>query len=176
MLHLAGSTQASGTAWTDTGEANEDRQLKHRNPRDSRCVPASPELVEVLRRHLGDFPDGVNGRIFVTRTGRAGVPLAAPFQKPLSMGIVYRVWDRARADALTEREYESPLARRPYDLRHAAVSLWLNAGVSPTQVADWAGHSVQVLLKVYASCVYGQETEATRRIGEVLDRDRSERP
>jgi hypothetical protein len=93
-------------------------------------VPASPELVEVLRRHLDDFPDGVNGRIFVTRTGRAGVPLAAPFQKPLSMGIVYRVWDRARADALTEREYQSPLARRPYDLRHAAVSLWLNAGVS----------------------------------------------
>ena len=30
-----------------------------------------------------------------------------------------------------------------------------------TQVAKWAGHSVQVLLKVYAKCVVGQE-EATR--------------
>jgi len=41
----------------------------------------------------------------------------------------------------------SPLARRPYDLRHAAVSLWLSAGVPPAQVAERAGHSVEVLLR-----------------------------
>lgn len=46
----------------------------------------------------------------------------------------------------------SPLARRPCDLRHAAVSLWLNA-VAATQVAEWAGHSVTVLLPVFAKCV-----------------------
>ena len=86
------------------------------------------------------------------------------------MGIVYRVWDRARATALSEREYRSPLARRPYDLRHAEVSLWLNAGVSPTQVAEWAGHGVHVLLRVYAGCVYGQEAEAMRRITDALHR------
>ena len=28
----------------------------------------------------------------------------------------------------------SPLAERPYDLRHAYLSTWLNAGVDPTQV------------------------------------------
>ena len=39
---------------------------------------------------------------------------------------------------------------RPYNLRHAAVSLWLNAGVPATQVAERAGHSVEVLLRVYA--------------------------
>ena len=44
----------------------------------------------------------------------------------------------------------SPLARRPYDLRHAAVSTWLNGGVPATQVTEWAGHSVAVLLEVYA--------------------------
>jgi len=33
----------------------------------------------------------------------------------------------------------SPLAGRPYDLRHAAVSLWLNAGVPATEVAERAG-------------------------------------
>jgi integrase len=56
--------------------------------------------------------------------------------------ITYRrAWDRAREVALTDEEYQSPLARRPYDLRHACLSTWLNGGVAPTQVAEWAGHS-----------------------------------
>jgi integrase len=58
------------------------------------------------------------------------------------------------------------LARRPYDLRHAAVSTWLNAGAPAPQVAEWAGHSVDVLLRVYAKCVSGQQHEAKRRIEE----------
>lgn len=56
------------------------------------------------------------------------------------------------------------LARRPYDPRHAGVSLRLNAGVPATQVAEWAGHSVAVLLKVYAKCIASQEEDAKRRI------------
>ena len=59
--------------------------------------------------------------------------------------ITYRrVWTRARQMALTTAEQASPLARRPYDLRHACLSTWLNGGVYPTQVAEWAGHSVDV--------------------------------
>ena len=69
---------------------------------------------------------------------------------------------------LTPAQQRSPLARRPYDLRHAAVSLWLNAGVPATQVAEWAGHSVHVLMRVYAKCVYGQEEAARRRIEAAL--------
>ena len=84
------------------------------------------------------------------------------------MGTTYRVWDAARASALSEAEYASPMAKRPYDLRHAAVSLWLNAGVPPTQVAEWAGHSVNVLLRVYAKCVYGQDEVARQRIEAAL--------
>jgi integrase len=61
------------------------------------------------------------------------------------------VWKAARITALTPAQHASPLARRPYDLRHAAVSLWLNAGVPATEVARRAGHSVAVLLKVYAN-------------------------
>jgi integrase len=45
--------------------------------------------------------------------------------------------------------------RRPYDLRHAAVSLWLNSGVPATEVARRAGHGVAVLLKIYAHCIDG---------------------
>ena len=66
----------------------------------------------------------------------------------------------ARQAALTPAEQASPLARRPYDLRHACLSTWLNGGVYPTQVAEWAGHSVDVLLRIYAKCVVGQDDRA----------------
>jgi integrase len=71
--------------------------------------------------------------------------------------------------ALTPAQRESPLARRPYDLRHAAVTLWLDAGVPATEVAHRAGHGVAVLLKVYAGCIDGQDAAANQRIGDALD-------
>ena len=80
----------------------------------------------------------------------------------------YRVWRKARQAALTAEEYASPLARRPYDLRHAAVSTWLNAGVPPTQVAEWAGHSVALLLQIYAKCLVGQDAVARSWIEAML--------
>jgi hypothetical protein len=46
------------------------------------------------------------------------------------------------------------------------VSTWLNAGVPAPQVAEWAGHSVGVLLRVYATCISGQQADAKRRIEE----------
>ena len=48
-----------------------------------------------------------------------------------------------------------PLGHRPYDLRHAAVSLWLNSGVPATEGARRAGHGVAVLPKIYAHCIDG---------------------
>jgi hypothetical protein len=50
----------------------------------------------------------------------------------------------------------------------AAVSTWLNAGVPPTQVAESAGHSVAVLLQIYAKCLAGQEEIARQRIAVAL--------
>jgi hypothetical protein len=70
--------------------------------------------------------------------------------------------------ALTEAQYRSPLGRRPYDLRHAAVSLWLNSGVPATEVARRAGHGVAVLLKIYAHCIDGQADAANQRITRAL--------
>ena len=64
----------------------------------------------------------------------------------------------------TPDELAAGLAPVPYSLRHACVSSWLNAGVSPTLVAEWAGHSVRVLLNIYAKCLYGEEEAAFRRI------------
>ncbi|MCP3800660.1 hypothetical protein NLX83_15440 [Allokutzneria sp. A3M-2-11 16] len=60
------------------------------------------------------------------------------------------------------------MAKVPYDLRHAVVSTWLNGGVPPTQVAAWAGHSVEVLLKIYAKCLDGGQAAAQQRIQAAL--------
>ena len=41
----------------------------------------------------------------------------------------------------------------------------------PTQVPEWAGHSVDVLLRIYAKCVVGQDELAKRRIRDALRQD-----
>ncbi|MDP9864869.1 MULTISPECIES: hypothetical protein [Streptosporangium] len=61
------------------------------------------------------------------------------------------------------------MAAQPYDLRHAAVSLWLNVGVPATEVAKRAGHSVDVLLRVYAKCMGGQQDLINGKINNALD-------
>ncbi|WP_445942214.1 hypothetical protein [Pseudonocardia sp. T1-2H] len=38
----------------------------------------------------------------------------------------------------------------------------------PTQVAEWASHSVAVLLRVYAKCISGQEEAARNRVALAL--------
>jgi integrase len=83
--------------------------------------------------------------------------------------ITYRrSWAKARRDTLNAAEAASPLAGRVYDLRHACVSTWLNGGIPPAQVAEWAGHSMAILLKIYAKCLDGQDDIAKRRIEEAL--------
>jgi hypothetical protein len=62
-----------------------------------------------------------------------------------------RIWHRARSIAATP----GGARLRPYDLRHAALSLWLASGALPADVAARAGHSVRVLLAVYAHCIPG---------------------
>jgi len=51
---------------------------------------------------------------------------------------------------------------------HAAVSIWLNAGMPSTLVAEWAGHGVGVLHQIYAKCLAGQEEMDRRRIDTTL--------
>src|SRR5258708_16425621 len=61
------------------------------------------------------------------------------------------------------------MAKRPYDLRHACVSTWLKAGIEPKRVAEWAGHSVEVLLRIYTHCHNDGEHKARLRIQKTLD-------
>ncbi|GAA5045622.1 integrase [Thermocatellispora tengchongensis] len=157
-LHFAAATPFAGREWTDDGSLYEERALKHRAEGQTRTVPCPPPLTKLFRAHLTEFGTGPGGRVFM---GVRGGELA---------GITYRrVWNKARQNALTAKEVQTPLAKRPYDLRHACVSTWLNAGVPATQVAEWAGHSVDVLLKIYAKCIVGQDEAAKRRIAAALD-------
>lgn len=160
MLRLSGSTQHVGEGWGDDSKAvREDRELKHRAKTAVRPVPAAPPLVRALRWHIAAYGHAPDGRLFVTQGYGHG---------SVSKETYSRVWRAARRNGMTAAQQRSPLAKRPYDLRHAAVSLWLNEGVPATQVAEWAGHSVHVLLKVYAKCIEGQDEAARRRIAKAL--------
>jgi hypothetical protein len=59
------------------------------------------------------------------------------------------VLQKARMQVFTPAQLASPLIRRPYDFRRAGVSWRLNAGTPAPLVAEWAGHTVEVLLRIY---------------------------
>ncbi|NAS26591.1 tyrosine-type recombinase/integrase [Herbidospora sp. NEAU-GS84] len=157
MLTLEKARPQTSRRWSDTGEQHEDRALKHRANRETRPVPIPPVLVAILREHIKQFGVTDDGRLFRSRTGAS-----------YTSSAISQTWQEARRAALTPAQYVSRLAARPYDLRHAAVSLWLNAGVPAPEVANRAGHSVDVLLKVYAKCIDGQRAQANGQIDRVL--------
>ena len=148
-IDLAASASRAGTAWTDHGTARQERGLKHRAEHETSTIPIPPDLVKLLRAHIKRYGTTPDGRIF--QTARGGI---------LQDSAYNAVWAEARKQALTPAQQRSPLGRRPYDLRHAAVSQWLNSGVPATEVARRAGHGVAVLLKIYAHCIDGQADAA----------------
>lgn len=157
-LNLDGARPEIGKEWTDSGEASEEGPLKHRQASIGRTVPCPPALTEILHNHLARFGTARDGRLF--RGARDGGRVGST--------VYGRVWAASRERVFTADVLSGPLAKRPYDLRHACVSTWLSAGVEPTRVAKWAGHSVAVLLKVYAKCLDGGEATARARAERAL--------
>jgi integrase len=101
---LLSSYQPTRSEWTDDGRAGEERSLKHRAVKATRRVPAHPELVVALHRHLSTFGVGAEDRLFVTRTGRGGHPVARPFVRPVSSASTSRVLRLARTAAFTPEQ------------------------------------------------------------------------
>ena len=116
-------------------------------------MPCHPILTRYLLAHLREFGTGPDGRLF--RGERGG---------DLSESVYSRVWAQARALALPPALARTPIARRAYDLRHACLSSWLNGGVEQTQVAQWAGNSVKVLMETYAKCIHGHDQINRKRM------------
>lgn len=150
---LRGGIVHAGRDWTDDGRAHQDRHLKARAARYSRVVPIPSHFVAMLREHIKRHGTAPDGRLF--RTSRGGVLQDTGYGE---------VWERAREAVLTSEEEQSPLARRPDDLRCAGAAYWLFSGVDPMEVARRAGHSVAVLLRVYAKVLAQAQDRANRQI------------
>jgi hypothetical protein len=124
-------------------------------------VPIPPEFVALLRWHITVYGYAPDGRVF--RTSRGSIVQESGYGE---------VWRRAREDTLSPDELKTKLAKRPYDLRHAAVSTWLSSGVEPQLVAYRAGQSVAVLFRFYAKFLKGGDDEANAKISARLNRGR----
>jgi integrase len=157
-FHLETAEPYAGKEWTNTGQNRDRRQLKQRAQGETRIVPCPPELTALVHEHIDLFGFATDGRLFRGERNDQELPKLT----------IVRAWKRAREEVFIPEVAASPLAATPYDLRHAAVSTWLNAGVPPTQVAEWAGHSVEILLKIYAKCLDGLTEVLHQRIQAAL--------
>ena len=76
------------------------------------------------------------------------------------------VWLRARAQLWPKGH---PLASATvYDLRHAAAKMMLRAAVPLAEVARRLGHSVDVLMRVYAGVFDDQRERSNKLIDKAL--------
>ncbi|MFK4108297.1 tyrosine-type recombinase/integrase [Streptomyces sp. NPDC002176] len=151
LIHTA--TPEVGKQWTDTGKIHEERDLKGRAEGETRTVPGHPALTRILRRHIENEELRPGDLLF---QGEKGSVLAG--------SVIRRAWRGARKAVLPTHVFESPTGKRVYDVRHTRLTKWLNDGIPPAQVADWAGNSVPVLLATYARCVEGQLPDLKRRL------------
>lgn len=102
--------------------------------------------MTLLRRHIDRFGVASDGRLFRSESGR-----------PVPKSTYSRLWRKIRAFTFTPEQLATPLMATPYDLRHAGVTWRLSAGVPAAQVAEWAGHSVEVLQRIYHRCMAGYD-------------------
>ncbi|WP_328431494.1 tyrosine-type recombinase/integrase [Streptomyces sp. NBC_00453] len=151
MIHTA--TPEVGKQWTDAGEIHEQRDLKGRAEGDTRTVPGHPALTRILRQHIEDEELKPGDLLFQGENG--GI---------LAGSVIRRAWRSARRAVLAPHVFNSPTGKRVYDNRHTRLTKWLNDGIPPAQVAEWAGNSVPVLLATYARCVDGQLPDLKKRL------------
>jgi integrase len=116
------------------------------------------------------WSDVLRGKLVVdaSKTGRTRVvPLLPIVRQELAalklvkgrLGPGAAIISTSAGDAWTESRFRSFRRHRwckvapnmrPYDLRHAYVSLMIQAGHTVVEVARWAGHSLAVCLSTYA--------------------------
>jgi integrase len=91
---------------------------------------------------------------------------------PIQPSTWWRAWQNVRAASLTPEQLASPLMKRPYDLRHSGITWRLDSGVPDAQVAAWAGHSVEMLRRVYAGRAEGLEGVWITRMDQTLPQEK----
>jgi integrase len=137
------ASEARGLRWSDVDEANGFIHIRQRadfycaigEPKSAaghRSVPAGPLVLNTLKEWKQDCPKG-------------------------DLDLVFPASDGSVADhANTVRRHFKPLCKtvgvelRWHDLRHFAVSLWIEQGFSIKEVMTFAGHaSVQMTMERY---------------------------
>lgn len=123
-----------------------------------RDVPMPPGVWRVLAEWMLQAPKSKAGLMFPNGTGR-----------PESYANIWnRLWvplmesaelvDRVKLEDGTER---TAARFGLHALRHACVSLWIEQGVTPKKVSQWAGHSsVAFTLDTYGHLWKQRETDA----------------
>lgn len=148
LARVRGAMTAPGTRYSGNNSVTQSKGLKHRAASDIREVPLAPSLVAILRRHLNCYPP--SALIF---TNNVGAHIT-----PHNYG---KAWSRARSHLWPTPH---PLSgARAYDLRHSAATTMLSAGVNPAEVARRLGHSIDMLMRVYAS-VFADERERANQL------------
>lgn len=135
------------------------RPLKGRGHRASRTIPVFTVLRPVLARHLEAYTDGRDAARVFTNTAGSKINLSN-FHRD--------VWDAARTATFPA---DSPLRHvRRHDLRHAAITAWLNAGVPLKTCQAWSGHTtVSVLLDTYLGATRGDDQLGQQRVDDALN-------
>lgn len=158
VLAYAGLRPAEALAlrWSDIGEDHlsvERAVVEGKMAPTKTGRPRKPPLLPVLAEDLADWR-AVCGNppapdlVFPDRGGE-------PWSDTAFRNWRRRVW-RPALQRLAEPKrkgtepLEELLTARLYDCRGSFVSLQLRGGASPLEVADWAGHSPQVMYTRYA--------------------------
>jgi len=115
-----------------------------------RSVPIPEVLVTMLRGWIETKQIGEHELLFRTRTDH----------RP-----THSNWARTWQRALRQTGNKS---LRVYDIRHAAATTWLAAGVPLGEVARRMGHSVETLVSAYVGALTGDEQVANQRIDDAL--------
>lgn len=136
MLQTAMRTgEVRALRWQDI---KDDRILVHQNytlthglknstkTNRQRWVPMNARCQEILKRL-----DTSNDFLF-------------PWNRYAFQSFFYDRMKTAHQAGLIEKRY------RPYDLRHTAISRYIEAGIPVAQVAMWCGNSAEVIWKHYA--------------------------
>lgn len=126
---------------------------KGRCPGEVREVPLPPEAVQALLLHLQLNKVDAGGRLFTHSDGG-----------PITQSGLGSVW-RAGLRRIPGEPWKG---LRMYHLRHTAATWQLEADELPKEVARRMGHSVTVLMDVYASWFDDETGLATSRMDAVL--------
>lgn len=134
LLHPSGNTvsiRQRADQWQRIGPT--------KSAKSRRTVPVPPGTALKLKKWLLAAPNSKLGLVFPTGAGTVE-----------SYANIYnRIWCPTMVRAGLVDQDDRPLFAL-HTLRHVAVSLWIEQGVTPKQVSKWAGHaSVQFTLDTY---------------------------